>query len=268
MPIIDVWAQCPGPRLLAQPWVKSVLRWAGGDAMPDRVTPELLLRAMDEAGIERALICAWWGPQGPIIDNDEVIAAVRAHPDRLVGIASANLTEPHAATVELRRCVEAGLRGLRVLPWLWELPPDHRLFYPLYSTCCDLKIPFLTQIGHTGPLKPSEPGRPIPYLERVLLDFPELVVVGGHVGDPWTREASLLLRKFPGFYIDSSAYVPKRFPAEFVDLLRRDNHRVMFGTNFPMLTPARCLQGLEELGLSPESKARFFEGNAKLVFGL
>ena len=64
----------------------------------------------------------------------------------------------------------------------------------------------LPQVGHTGPLRSSEPGRPIPYLDKVALDFPELVIVGGHIGYPWTEEMVALARKYANVYIDTSAY--------------------------------------------------------------
>jgi predicted TIM-barrel fold metal-dependent hydrolase len=73
----------------------------------------------------------------------------------------------------------------------------------------ELGVPVCTQIGHTGPLCPSEPGRPIPYLDNVLLDFPDLVVVGGHVGHPWLDEVVSLATKYPNFYVDTSAYAAK-----------------------------------------------------------
>ena len=84
------------------------------------------------------------------------------------------------AVAEVRGCVEElGFKGVRVLPWLWELPPTDRLFYPVCDACSELSVPFCTQIGHTGPLMPSEVGRPV-YLDRVALDFPGLVIVAGH----------------------------------------------------------------------------------------
>jgi len=76
-------------------------------------------------------------------------------------------------------------------------------------------VPFCLQVGHTGPLMSSEFGRPIPYLEHVLLEFPDLVVVGGHIGAPWTQEIISLATKFPNLYIDTSAYKAKRYPADF-----------------------------------------------------
>ena len=84
-----------------------------------------------------------WGPQGPLLSNDEVAGFVRRHPDRLVGVASVDLHRPMEAVRELRRCVrELGFRALRIVPWLWNLPPDDRRYYPLYAECIELGIPF------------------------------------------------------------------------------------------------------------------------------
>ena len=75
-------------------------------------------------------------------------------------------------------------------------------------------------MGHTGPLCPSEPGRPIPYLDHVALEFPELRIVGGHIGFPWTAEMISLATKYPNVHIDTSAYKASRYPTELLDYMR------------------------------------------------
>ena len=158
---------------------------------------------------------------------------------------------------------------MRVVPWLWDLPPNDRRYYPIYVACVEAGVPLCTQIGHTGPLCRSEPGRPIPYLEDVLLDFPELVVVGGHVGYPWIDEVISLAHKFPNFYVDTSAYALHRLPPDLVSFMKNEGRsRVMFGTNWPMLSPKRCLKALDRLELPDEAREMFLGGNAQRVFGL
>lgn len=145
--------------------------------------------AVGPAGVAVGMLSAWWAPSGPLISNDEVGRITQAHPDRFVAVSSVDLSRPMDGVRELRRCVgEYGARALRMVPWLWDLPPDDRRYYPLYAACCDLNIAFCTQVGHTSPLCPSESGRPIPYLDRVALEFPELRIVAGHIGAPWTGE--------------------------------------------------------------------------------
>lgn len=267
---VDAWAQILTERMAKQPWLATLLRWTGQSGESVLPTVDTTLRAMDEAGVEVALLSAWCGPNGWLISNDEVQEHVAAAPDRLLGVASVDLRSPMAAVRDVRRWVSGeGFVGVRALPWLWDLPPNDRRFYPVYAACVDAGVPFCTQVGHTGPLCRSEPGRPIPYLDDVLLDFPELVVVGGHVGFPWIDEIVSLALKYRNFYVDTSAYVLHRLPPAFRAFLKGPGReRVLFGTNWPMLSPARCLEGLDELGLSDEGRDAFLSGNARRVYGL
>jgi predicted TIM-barrel fold metal-dependent hydrolase len=268
--IVDAWMQHPSPGFLRHPMFDSLRRWSRGALVEGDPPPEWTVGCMDAAGVDVGLLCAWWGPQGPLITNDEVAELVRGWPGRFVGVASVDLARPMEAVRELRRCVrELGFRALRVVPWLWDLPPDHRRYYPLYAECVELGVPFCLQVGHTGPLCPSEPGRPIPYLDHVALEFPELVIVGGHIGYPWTAEMISLATKYPGVHIDTSAYKASRYPAELVDYLRGHGRRkVLFGSNHPAWPAADCLAGLDTLKLDAESTELFLHGNADRVFGL
>jgi uncharacterized protein len=267
MTIVDVWMQHPTLRFLQQDMFESLRRWTG-QPLSEEVTIDRTLAVMDESDVERGMICAWYDASGPLISNDEVAGWVAAHPDRLTGIASVDLRRPRLAVMELRRAVsELGFRGLRIVPWLWGLPPNHRLYYPLFAECVELGIPFMTQVGHTGPLRTSETGRPIPYLDDVALEFPDLVIVGGHIGYPWTTEMIALATKYPNVYIDTSAYVAHRYPAELVEYMRGHGRRkVLFGTNYPMITPARALKRLGELALDDEARDLFLGGNASRLF--
>jgi predicted TIM-barrel fold metal-dependent hydrolase len=268
MRVIDAWMQHPNATFLRAPMFDSLRRWAQGDLVGGEVPPELTLEAMDAAGVELGMLCAWWGPQGPLISNDEVAALVARWPERFVGVASVDLARPMEAVRELRRCVEVlGFRALRIVPWLWNLAPDDRRYYPLYVECIELGVPFCTQVGHTGPLCPSEPGRPIPYLDTVALDFPELVVVAGHIGYPWTTEMIALATKYPNIYIDTSAYKASRYPAELVDYMRSHGRRkVLFGSNHPAWPAAECLADFEMLELDDETAQMFLHDNAERVF--
>jgi predicted TIM-barrel fold metal-dependent hydrolase len=269
LPVIDVWMQHPTARFLAQPFFESLRRWIGSSNFQE-VPLAATVAAMDQGHVAWGLLAAWHGPHGALIGNDEVAACVAQHPGRLAGLASVDLAQPMQAVRELRRCVkQLGFKGLRVVPWLWGLPPDDRRYYPLYAECVELDVPFCTQVGHTGPLLGSEPGRPIPYLEHVALEFPELRIVAGHIGAPWTQEVISLAHKFPNFYVDTSAYKASRYPADFVEFMRGAGpKKVLFGSNYPMLTPAACLEGLAALNLPAEAATQFLYQNAARVFKL
>lgn len=267
---VDVWMQHPTLRFLRHDAFASLRRWLGADISDEQPAIELTVAAMDAAGVDIGLLSAWHGPAGSLISNDEVAAWVDAYPDRLMGVASVDLRHPIAATRELRRCVtDLGFVALRIVPWLWGMPPNHRYYYSLYVACVELGIPFCTQVGHTGPLRTSETGRPIPYLDDVALDFPELVIVAGHIGYPWTEEMIAVARKHANVHIDTSAYVSRRYPTQLVEYMRRDGaDKVMFGTNYPMLTADRALEGFADLGVDGRTRELFLRGNATRVFAL
>jgi predicted TIM-barrel fold metal-dependent hydrolase len=268
---IDVWMQHPTVRFLGHDMLESLRRWTGMEVPSEEPPIDLTLGAMDEGGIEFGLLSAWHSPEGELVSNDQVAGWVEAHPDRFAGLAAVDLSKPMHAVRELRRCVEElGFKGLRVVPWLWEAPPTDRRYYPLFAACVELGVPFCTQVGHTGPLRPSETGRPIPYIDQVALDFPELVIVGGHIGYPWTEEMVAVARKHENVYIDTSAYTAKRYPPELVAYTktRGGRRKVLFGTNYPMIAPQAALEDLDALELDDETRELFLAGNARRVFDL
>jgi predicted TIM-barrel fold metal-dependent hydrolase len=273
--IVDAWAQHPTPRHLGHPMFESLRRWTrglGGPALTagEQWPIEITLAAMDAGGVSLSLLSAWVGPRGDLISNDEVASFVRQAPQRLAGVGSLDVSRPRDAVRELRRCVrDLGFKAVRVLPWLWEMPPTHARLYPIYAECCELGVPFCTQVGHTGPLMPSEYGRPIPYIDQVAIDFPELVIVGGHIGYPWTDEMIAVATKHANVYIDTSAYTVARYPSALVEYLRgHGRDKVLFGTNWPMVPPAKALEALPALALDEAVEAKFLAGNARQVFRL
>jgi len=270
--VVDVWMQHPTLRFVGHEMFESARRWTGQEVPEEQPPIDATVAAMDGAGVEFGLLSAWTAPhQPPLISNEEVAEWVGAHPTRFAGLAAVDLNRPMEGIRELRRCVtDLGFQGLRVVPWLWEAPPTDRRYYPLFAACVELGVPFFTQVGHTGPLRASETGRPIPYIDQIALDFPELVIVCGHIGYPWTEEMIALARKHENVFIDTSAYTTRRLPRELVEYMRSRGGRrkVLFGSNYPMIAPARALEGLEELDLDEETRELYLHGNCRRVFAL
>lgn len=269
---IDAWAQPAWGRMRSDlPEAVRLFEKSGTAHLLDRrLTPKETVAKMDRAGVATLMLSAWRRPERWICTNDEIAEYVRAFPDRFVGVATVDLANPVSAAGELDRAVnELGFKALRIVPWLWRLPPNDRLYYPLYVKCVELGIPFCTQVGHTGPLMPSETGRPVPYLDDVALTFPELRIVGGHIGYPWTDEMIGLAWKHDNVFIDTSAYLPRYYPAQLLHFMKTyGQDKVLFGTNFPQLPLDRCTAQVRALGLPAEIEAKFLYGNAKHVFGL
>mmetsp|Transcript_8200 Transcript_8200/g.15214 ORF Transcript_8200/g.15214 Transcript_8200/m.15214 type:complete len:260 (+) Transcript_8200:102-881(+) len=228
------------------------------------------LNLMNQGGIDKVLLCSWHGPKGPIITNETIYKFVKKYPDRFIGVASVDLENPIQALKTLDKCVkEYNFKALRIVQWVWGLPPNHKLYYPLYAKCIELDIPVCLQVGHTGPLKTSETGRPIPYIDEIALTFPELKIVCGHIGYPWTEEMIAVSWKHKNVYIDTSAYLPKYYPKNLIHYMKTyGKHKVMFGTNFPQLMWKRCMKHISSLGLDSETEELFISGNARRVFKL
>lgn len=269
--IIDVWAQPAPEGAFSEPLFEHLIAQAGaGHRVKLAEKAERIVTAMDQANVEKSLLSAWHVPGRWMISNDQIEAIVRQFPDRFVGVGSVNLEDPVAGVAELERMViELNFKALRVVPWVWKRPPNDKLFYPLFVKCTELGIPFCTQVGHTGPHMPSDTGRPIPYIDEIALTFPKLKIVCGHIGYPWTDEMIALAWKHKNVYIDTSAYKPKYYPTQLIHFLKTyGQDKVLFGTNFPMLSFEDCVTQALELDLSEAVRRKFLAENARRVFRL
>ena len=125
--IIDAWMQHPNAEWIGNPMFESLRRWRPGKWSETAPPIQDTLAEMDHAGVSVGMLCAWHGPSDPMISNDEVAQYCRTYPDRFIGIASVDLFRPMEAVRELRlRVKRDSFKGLRVLPWVWGLPPDDR----------------------------------------------------------------------------------------------------------------------------------------------
>lgn len=140
--IVDVWMQPSSEGFLGHEIFDSLRRWGAANIPAE--SSDACVRRMDPAGVRIGLLSAWSAPHGYLVSNAEVERAVRAHPDRLRGICAVNIRQPMRALAEMRDCIKRGFVGLRLLPWLWELPPNDRRFYPLYAECVTSDVPFCT----------------------------------------------------------------------------------------------------------------------------
>lgn len=242
------------------------------------VTHKEMLERMDRAGIEKSfLIAAKVGQLGhPAcyhVPYKLVADAVQAHPDRFYGLAGLDPTEGMAGVRELERSVrEYGFIGAHFYPHWFELAPDHARWYPFYAKCVELDVPIQLQVGQSMVYDPRYPrrsvGRPIT-LDAVACDFPELKIVGIHVGIPWTDEMIAMAWKHANVYIGSDAHSPKYWPASFVQFIKSfGKDKVLFGTDFPVLDFERTMKEIDALGFSDEVRAKFLRDNAIKLYKL
>lgn len=274
---IDAWASCITPEAAKQ-WpdeFRHVFRRYGSiGKLEEGMGIDTMLAEMDEAGVAMAVLSSFVY-KGVRVTNDMVAAWVREHPRRFVGCGTVDPRgKPMRVVDEIKRMVnDLGLIALRLEPYAYGdgirgLPPTDRAYWPIYAKCCELNIPVALQVGHTGPLLPSEAGRPI-YLDEVALAFPELKLIGAHLGQPWHEEMMILAWKHPNVYIDTSARPAKRWPESFVEFVRGwGQDKVLWATDYPLLPFGRCLDDVDALGLAPEAKRKLLRENARRVFGI
>jgi len=242
------------------------------------VSVEAYLEKMDRAGIEHALIPAVRCGDPRLstsfaIPYERVASVCEQHPARFSGLAGVDPSRPMEGVRELERGVrDYGFVGAHLYPHWFELPPDHAKYYPFYAKCCELDVPLMMQVGHCLDYRrdhvlPSV-GRPIA-LDRVAIDFPELKLIGIHLGWPWTEEVIAVAYKHENVYVAGDAYAPKHWPPSFVHFANSwGQDTCLFGTDWPVVDPERAIADVEALGLRDEPKRKLLRENALKIFRL
>lgn len=247
-------------------------------SMRGGVTVEDYLGRMNRAGIERSLLIAVRAGDinkrgGFEIPYADVHAVCQAHPERFSGLAGIDPYRGMQGLRDLEQAVrEFGFVGAHLYPHWCEMAPDHARYYPYYAKCCELDIPIMMQVGHNLVYSrirrlPSV-GRPIT-LDQVAIDFPELRLIGIHIGIPWTAEMISMCWKHENVYTAGDAYAPKYWPKEYVHYANSyGKHKVLFGTDWPVIDPERAVKEVTELGLRDDAHRMLMRENALRVFRL
>jgi predicted TIM-barrel fold metal-dependent hydrolase len=229
---------------------------------------EHLLRSMETYPIDKAVLSGMDNPYWHV-SNDWVAEQVKKYPDKIIGCAGVNPEQGMKAIYEMERAIKSlGLKGVTILPYALQKPINDKIMYPFYAKCCELNVPIHIQVGHTAPFLPSEVGRPI-YLDEVALYFPELKILGSHIGYPWTDEMIAMAWKHPNIYIDVGTHYPKYYQPQFLNYLNTyGQDKVLFASCFPLTDYDRQIKELEEIPLREEPKRKFLRENAIKFWGL
>ncbi len=242
------------------------------------LTLDQMVERMEQAGIEKAFLVATYagrpGLPGCYHQPYEVVArACEQYPDRFYGLAG---IDPYEGMDGVRAFEEAvrdmGFIGAHFYPHWFELPPNHAKVYPFYAKCCELGVPIQMQVGQSMIYSKDFPcrsvGQPIS-LDPVACDFPELKLIGIHVGIPWHDEMIAMAWKHENIYIGSDAHSPKYWPQSFVRYLNSyGQDKVIFGTDFPVLDFKRTIGEIDSLDLKPQVRQKFLRENVVRIYGL
>lgn len=236
------------------------------------------LAKMDRAGIERCLLVANRNGDLRVRHSTETPYAVvhevcARHPERFSGLAGIDPTRGMGGLRELESAVrELGFVGAHLYPHWFGLAPNHAKYYPYYAKCCELEIPILVQVGNCLVYNRERPlpsvGQPIT-LDQVAIDFPELTIVGIHLGWPWHNEMIAMAWKHRNVFIGLDAYAPKHWPAEVVHFANTyGQDKVLFGTDWPVIDPERAMHEIALHDFRPEPLRKILRENALRVFDL
>jgi len=209
--------------------------------------------------------------------NEEVAEKAAANSDVLIPFASIDPAKGKAGAREARRLIrDFGVRGFKFHPSLQGFFPNDRSAYVLYEAIAEAKLPALFHTGQTGAgsgmrggngvrLKYSNPM----HLDDVAVDFPDMPIVLAHPSFPWQEEALSVAQHKPNVYIDLSGWSPKYFPPILVkyanSLLK---HKMLFGSDWPVIAPDRWLHDFDNLDIKPEVRPLILKDNAVKLLGL
>ena len=210
--------------------------------------------------------------------NDYVAGMVRAHPDVFIGFATVDPRKGGAAVEELERAAtELGLRGLKLHPVHQGFFPDDPEFEPLFAKCQELRVPVLIHTGYAaaGAGTPGGGGfklahsTPIPHIDNLAADHPDLTIIMAHPAWPWVDEQVAVALHKPNVYVDLSGWAPKYIPPQLIrEANTRLRDKVLFGSDYPYMPPERWLEEFGELDIRDDVRPKILLENAKRVLGM
>lgn len=213
----------------------------------------------------------------PQVSNESVADFAEKNSDIAIAFASINPHRGKEGVEEARRLLAAGrIHGLKLHPPIQEFVPNDRLAYPLYEVFAEARLPVIFHTGHSGIGTGMRGGggirlkygNPMP-IDDVAVDFPDMPIIMAHPSFPWQDEAISICLHKPQVYIDLSGWSPKYFSPNLVQyantLLK---HKVLFGSDYPLITPDRWLADFEKVAFRDEVRPLILKENAVRLLGL
>jgi predicted TIM-barrel fold metal-dependent hydrolase len=277
--IVDAWVNI-FPERFAKEWSakreNSDVGMLFGEDFSTGRTVEQLVEAMDEADVRWGILTS--GLRSPerahhkgMYAAEDFVAVAEAHPGRFA--ISITVDKANRPTENAKRIRElAGNEHVvmaRVTPLVEQYDLNHRLYYPVYAACEEMGLPVSINVGIPGPKVRSHCQHP-QLLEDVLIDFPDLVVIGAHMGHPYEALIMQYMLKFENLYLMTSAYLAKYMDEALVRFMdsSRGRGRVWFASDHPVLPVAKALDAAKALPISDEAMTEFLGASAARVLGL
>lgn len=211
------------------------------------------------------------------VPNEEVAELAHENSDIMIPFASIDPARGREGIREARRLIDDyDIRGFKFHPQYQEYHANDRSAYPLYEVIAEAGLPALFHTGHSGmgTGMPGGGGIRLKYgnpmdVDDVAVDFPDMPIILAHPSWPWQDEALSICLHKPQVYIDLSGWSPKYFPPQLVHYANRQlRHKVLFGTDYPLITPDRWLADFEDIDIRDEVRPLILKENAKTLLKL
>jgi predicted TIM-barrel fold metal-dependent hydrolase len=265
--VVDIWVnlvtEAGAAQFLGQEANANIPGYLGGSG--DEVGAGELIRRMDDAGVATAVLTPGLSRGGV----SEALQVAEAHPGRL--LVAAMVVDPAKPTrnaVRIRELAQHPLLVMvRVAPLFTQVAIDDPKHYPIYQVCEELGLPVGINVGVPGPRVRSRVQHP-ELLEDVMIDFPELTIIGAHMGHPYEELLMNYMRKWDRLYLSCTAYAPRYFDPALVRFMgsSRGRGRVLWGSDDPWFPMARSIDEARALDLDDEARALFLGGTARRLF--
>ena len=267
--VVDIWVNLLPPdaikAFMGQPGFEGIGEFFGGamfdESGGDASGMDVLMSMMDRTGVDVGVMTA-----GLSAGTEDVLAIADKQAGRL--LVSAMVDSPATPTQNVKRVRELSQHErfcmVRVSPLVAQYPLNDKLYYPIYAACEEAQIPVAINVGIPGPRVRSSCQDPV-LLEDVLIDFPDLVVIGAHMGHPYEALLMQYMLKWPNLYLSTTAYLAKYMDPALVKFMNtsRGLSRVLFGSDHPFLPLPRALDEARALPLSDQAMQEFLGGTAR-----
>lgn len=239
-------------------------------------TTDELIASMDEYGVDISVILnhGWATHELCVETNNYILESIAHYPKRLIGFGAVQPHSNEAAIAEVERCARGGIKGIG------ELRPDVQLLdlndaavmEPFIEVLRKHKLILHTHasepVGHQYPGKGSiTPDILYPF----ITSFPDLTIVCAHWGGglPFYALMPEVKKAMSNVFFDTAAspflYSPQVYD-QVIQLVGSD--KILFGSDFPLITQGRLLKEISSLGLPQEIKSSILSGNAQRLLNI
>jgi Predicted metal-dependent hydrolase of the TIM-barrel fold len=267
---------------LKLPFYQSELRRAARERAGTPYTAERLIPALDDAGVDKAVLIASVaavGVGGEIdgIHVDEVYPEIQKAPDRIFGYAGINPLEDIKTNLAYINYAvnELDFRGVHIYPHWFGMRIDDKKYYPIYAKCAELGVPIMLQVGHPTPRNRAKVAAHPLWLDDIAYDFPELTILGIHIGSPWVDDMMMMCRGYENVYMVADAHQPSTWEPQLIEYINGGGRRnldgwekVIWGSDWPIQDIKEALGEVRALNLNERALEHVLGLNAMRVMNL